>query len=425
MLAHAIVALTACQFERPADKEPPADASADAAPLACTPSTQSCTDDLYSECDASGAFVVYALPNGAPDGSAATITMHDYPCPLGCHGTEPRCNEIATAYGLDDVFDAIDPQAGVDLTIDEITGPAQITAANGQQFDRVTVVHPSGRAVEVPILRIPQPATYDLIVVPLRSLTIAEGARLRFFSDLPFVLLVRFDAVIAGELDYSGKGLPPVSTRSGCDVVAGTQLTGGAGNATTGGDASDGALGGASIIAANPSAIPLERGCSTPVGAGGGAVALTAGRRISLGPTSVINVSARGGQRLGAAVYGGGAGGTVVLEAPTIGYAIGATIQGRGGGGAAANITTGTNANGAHGDTDLSAPPVGGSCVGCGVGGGGGTEAMMAGDGTGSAPSVGAGGGAVGRCVIRTRTFTLPPPGAMRISMLALPIALR
>lgn len=425
MLAHAVLALAACQFERPADRDPPVDASADAAPPACTPSTQSCTGDLYSECDADGNFVVYETPNGAPDGSPATLTMSDYPCPLGCHATEPRCLDVAPSNELAVALDASATSAsGIDLVIDDPSGEASLIDQHQPGSTSVTITLANGTVISVPAMVIPQPGGPDLRVMMVRSLTIRAASRLKLRAAKPIAIASHFDIVIEGTLDYSGTNNVASSTQTGCDVPFESSTGAGAGNASAGGASSTGQPGGLATTG-NPYLEPLTNGCTSFTGIGGGGIQLVSRTRIAMLPGSLITIAGRRGQTQtsGGAFYvgGGGAGGNLLLEAPALGVASGAIVVGRGGSGAAGNPTTRLFADGVAGDADLTAPTVGGGvCPDCNARGGtGGTETSPAGGtGIGSPPAtaIAGGGGAVGRAVFRTRSPFLPPSGTMKLT---------
>jgi hypothetical protein len=144
--------------------------------------------------------------------------------------------------------------------------------------------------------------------------------------------------------------------------------------------------------------------------------------RLTVASGGIINVSGFRGAGVidfvSGAVYavGGGSGGGILLEAPTLAVNSNARLAGRGGSGGAANRTTSTVANGNHGDWDLNAASVpGATCTpvsACGTGGNGGTESAVPAAGTGTTPSIGGGGGAVGRCLVRDRSGTFNPPAA-------------
>jgi hypothetical protein len=155
---------------------------------------------------------------------------------------------------------------------------------------------------------------------------------------------------------------------------------------------------------------------------------------VVLGDGALLNVSGGGGfggcwrspvgcdQR---AATGGGAGGTVIIEAPNVFVAATAVVAGRGGNGAAMydSMTLGADigANGAAGTTTgtSNAPAVtcGSAPMLCGTGGVGGTETAVNGTpGLGTAPAKGGGGGGVGHGRIRNQGGAFsPPPGSMKI----------
>lgn len=410
--------LTACQFERPADVGEPA---VDAAPAECEAGTITCAASRYTACGADGQYVRYEVPNASAAGGPATLVMNGYACPLGCHATEPRCADLVPSNGVEVAFDEGEASpTGVDVTIDDPTGPATILDVGDGATTSVVVALTNGTNIIVPARVVPQPGGTDLRIVEVRSLTVAAGSRLRLQSLRPMAIVAHFDVHIAGAIEFSGRDNTIVTFRPACDLMLAPPATGGGGNGTDGGAASNGAPG-SGAQAGNPELEPLERGCTSWTGIGGGGLQLVSRRRIALVSTAVIDVSGRHGNGTGSGssfiAAGGGAGGSVLLEAPSVGFAPGSIVIGRGGGGAAGNPSTGMWAGGAHGNDDLGATSVpGGVCPDCsGRGGAGGTETMAAGAGAGS---VAGGGGAVGRALVRAAAVSAVPSGTMKIRFL-------
>ncbi|MBL8623063.1 MAG: hypothetical protein JNK64_17235 [Myxococcales bacterium] len=421
----ALLWVVGCQFERPTDVNFPIDAgidSPDAAPPECMAGSRSCDADKYTECDATGHFVTYEVPNAGPDGSPTTLTMHDYVCPLGCHATEPRCLDVLPSNGVERAMDAGQVSAaGLDLVIDDPTGDAQLLDDQVAGSTSVTIALASGATISVPARIWSQAGGPDLRVLEVRSFTIRPGSRLKLRGVKPIAIAAHFDIYIGGALDYSGTNNFASMVQAGCDVPLTGQAGAGAGNASSGGASSTGQPGGGALTG-SPDLAPLTGGCTAGLGIGGGGLQLVSRTRIVIAGTGSITVAGRRGQALtsGTSFYmaGGGAGGNVVLEAPGVAFMAGSVVVGRGGSGAAGNATTRASADGLAGDADVSATSVpGATCPDCAArGGAGGTETSPAGGaGTGSSTALAGGGGAVGRAVIRTRTIAFPPAASMRI----------
>jgi len=430
-----LLCILGCQFDRPRDVDFPVDAgidSPDAAPPECSAGTRTCVADQYTECDATGHFVAYDVPNGGPDGGPITLTMHDYACPLGCHTTEPRCLDIQPTNGIERALDSGGvTAAGLDVVLDDPTGDAQLLDDQAAGSTSVTIALANGANISVPARIWSQPGGPDVRVLEVRSLTIRPGSRLKLRGIKPIAVAAHFDIYIGGALDYSGTNNFASTVQTGCDVPLMGQAGAGAGNASTGGAASTGQAGGAAL-SGNPELVPLTGGCTAGLGIGGGGLQLVSRTRIVVAATGLITVAGRRGQALtsGSSFYmaGGGAGGNVVLEAPGVALLAGATVVGRGGSGAAGNATTRASADGLAGDAEATATAVpGATCPDCVArGGAGGTETTPSGGtGTGSGTALAGGGGAVGRAVIRTRTITFPPAGVMKISTLPRQLATR
>ena len=424
-LCFAVLCVVGCQFERPTDVDFPIDAgidSPDAAPPECVAGSRTCDAEKYTECDATGHFVTHEVPNAGPDGSPTTLTMHDYACPLGCHTTEPRCLDVLPTNGVERAIDGgqVSPD-GLDVVIDDPSGEAQVLDDQAVGSTSVTIALASGGTVSVPARIWPQPGGPDVRVLEVRSFTVRAGSRLKFRGVKLIAVAAHFDIYIGGVLDYSGTNNFPSTVQAGCDVALTGQAGAGAGNASAGGASSTGQAGGTTLTG-NPELVPLKGGCTAGLGIGGGGLQLVSRTRIVVAGTGMVTVAGRRGQALtsGSSFYmaGGGAGGNVVLEAPGVAFMAGSAVVGRGGSGAAGNVTTRASADGLAGDADATATSVpGATCPDCAArGGAGGTEANPAGGaGTGSGSALAGGGGSVGRAIIRTRTIAFPPAGVMKI----------
>jgi hypothetical protein len=208
--------------------------------------------------------------------------------------------------------------------------------------------------------------------------------------------------VIGASADYSAcdKGTPPTATSA----------AGGAGGSFggNGGDGGDGvANSGHGAHGASQTPSMLRGGCSGQVGAavaggtggaaghGGGVVALVANGSITV--EGVINASgeaAGGGVHPSAGGGGGGAGGLIVLDAPTV-SATGSIFTNGGGGGEASGVTGNDGANGNDPSVTGAGPTAGAASGGQGGAGGVGTTAAQSG-GSVAAHAGGGGGGSVG-----------------------------
>lgn len=420
--------LVACKFPFPADV-PDDDASASDGSVdapACTPRSAVCANGALTVCDANGNAVSYQVPNGGSDGTPVEVTLHEYPCPLGCAQDGQRCADVAPSNGLAGALDSATLE-GPDVVIDDPDSAVLSTTSelqNGYAF----VFEGLDPIVELPIpaVIVPQTNAPDILVLVVRSFTVKPGVKLRVAGTRAFAIVSHLDIYIGGTLDASGAVIGAgTSTDPACNVVAQAGILGGGGNRDAGGASSTGGAGGQPRAQSNATLMPLEGGCGSERVAGlggGGGVQLVSRTKLVLGPAGVISVAGNkgtgrlnGGQLL---LTGGGSGGNLRIEAPTIAIHPGSRIVGRGGSGAAANTVNNSFQNGVAGDADLSATSVPGpTCAGCGVGGNGGTTLSAPAAGQGGGTMVASGGGSVGRCVLATRSGVVAPPaGSMMIA---------
>ncbi len=402
----------------------------------CARSTQSCTSNLFTQCDASGDFVAYDVPNGSATGDPMTIAMNGYTCPLGCHSTLPRCGDIDASNGLNVALDqpATSP-SGVDLPSDIAIPARTIKAINTSNFDSVnglTVVTLDNDApYSVPAELIVQSGAPEILVLKVRSFKVAAGTTITVSGTRALAIVSHFDIYVAGTIDISGAaGGPGLLTTAGCVGTYASLASGGGAYLGSGGSSSTGGAGGSSVQSSVLT--PLSGGCGggtgglVPGGRAAGAIQLVSRTQAVFASTALINASGGGGyatcNSANCTSYratGGGSGGGSSIEAPLIGFVTGSVVAGRGGNGAASNSGT-SGGQGTPGTTTGSSNGPGVTCSGCGVGGVGGTESTISGSaGTGTAPAIAGGGGGVGRCVTRNRTGTLTPPsGTMKINFL-------
>ena len=393
--------------------------------------TCSAASGLYTACGADGAYVRHLIPNGGAGGTPATIEMRDYTCPMGCHASEPRCLDVSASNGLNAALDAAATSpGGLDLAVAEAGETILDTGVFDATAGTTVLTPPSGTPVTVPARVITQSGAPDILVLEVRTFTIAAGATLVVRGTRALGVASHFDVYIAGHLKASGAvGGAGQSLYGPCHGVSSGVATGGGGNLHTAGRSSTASLGGVAQAVAMLS--PLDGGCGggaitsaggPPRSRGGGGIELVSRTKIVL-DGGLLNVSGRAGYAsidptdTTAWATGGGSGGNVVLEAPGIGFLNGSSINGRGGSGGAALQSPPTVAVGRDGDE---ASNDGAMCSGCGVGGRGGTETATPGSGTGTAPALGGGGGSVGKCIMRTRAGSVGlPPGALKIFLVA------
>ncbi|HUQ08093.1 MAG TPA: hypothetical protein VM261_36610, partial [Kofleriaceae bacterium] len=307
-----------------------------------------------------------------------------------------------------------------------------IDTSNFNSGSGVTVVTlDNDTAYSVPASVLTQTYGPEILVLKLRSFTVPQGTTLTVTGTRALAIVSEFDIYIAGTIDLSGPaGGPGRVTTAGCVGTYASLASGGGAFYALGGSSSTSGAGGSGDFNMRIYMNPLGGGCAGGTGGlvsggpAGGALQLATRTKVVLAPTALIDVSGGGGRATcstaGCTSYratGGGAGGGVLIEAPTITFDTGAIVAGRGGNGAASNSGT-VGANGAAGTTIGASNAAAATCASCGVGGIGGTETTLAGSaGTGTAPAIAGGGGGVGRCITRTRTGSvLIPSGTMKIA---------
>ena len=165
----------------------------------------------------------------------------------------------------------------------------------------------------------------------------------------------------------------------------------------------------------------------TSGGAGGGALQLTALGSITI--TGTVEAGGAGGSGgpgdavagNGGAGAGGGAGGALLLEAPTITLAASSVLAANGGGGGGAGSGATTGSPGAHGATSATPAAGGAPAAGGQPGGAGGAAGAPAQPGTsGTESNGGGGGGGAGRIHVRARSLTAggtTSPNATSVSL--------
>ncbi len=229
----------------------------------------------------------------------------------------------------------------------------------------------------------------ELMVLPLKSLVVPEGCRMRISGNRALAIVVADRIQIAGTVDASADGLisgpgalPDSLACHGGDGQDGgvSGLGGGGGGARFG---QGGAGGGAASVAGgggdampNVTLEPLMGGCSGGTGAektisstlggmGGGALMLACTGQIHISGTVTVN-GGPGASSSTAAGGGGGSGGSLLIEGPDI-EVTGSLLAegGRGGDGAGA-----AGGEGGHDSTPNGQPGAVANAVGGGGGGG-------------------------------------------------------
>jgi hypothetical protein len=253
-----------------------------------------------------------------------------------------------------------------------------------------------------------------------KNVHIAADKILEVGGERPVVIIALESIVIDGSIQvkegFSGAyplgnaqqdGAGPGAGKGSSNTTSGSGGGGGfCGKGGNGGAAT--ALGGPSY--GSPELLPLQGGSTGGAlfaAEGGGAIQLVAGREIVLKAGSYID--ARGG----GAVAGGGSGGAILIEAPTVKISGSVTANGGGGGapGGQGGTPGGRTATPALGGRNAENINGGDGGAGATANGTNGVLSPTPGDGSGSA----SGGGAAGRIRINTRS------GAAEVSGLVSP----
>lgn len=340
-------------------------------------------------------------------------------CPLGCFEDEPRCREIDPSNDLAAYLDMVSDPPDVDLedaTINTNTG---------------VITDVGGITVDVPnFLVYPPIGGVPVRVFVANKVRIGRASTQGVFYEFtgPALAIVARDEIrVTGELHALGAagGVLLAGCTGGRGLIrsACTYASSGGGG---GGFATDGAKGGdvtnnsepggaAGIASGSERLVPLRGGCAggsvnnesgQPAdleygGPGGGAIQLSSRTNIVI--DGIIDVSgAEGGgedhydQTAGYLIFGGGAGGGILLEAPAVTLDVNARLSAGGGVGG--------------GDTGAGCP-ANTSCSMAGSGARPGTPATAGAD-IACTPSTqmtafsGGGGGGLGRVRINTATGT-------------------
>jgi hypothetical protein len=372
----------------------------------------------------------HALEVSAPNGTAELANAFAVlPCPTGqvCAPTEPWRYTPSNFNPL-----ALSPSASA--TVASCT--AQFSTTSDSFVLNTCGLQPN-------VARVTLSDGREATLLAFGDLNIGTGASLTLTGDRPAILAVFGNARIDGSMmanstpSQRGAGSTafPVTGGScvghaggnGGDISAGG---GGAGYRHAGGG------GGSHLLAAGgaggtadpaPGPMPLRGGCpgGSPAsqqmgspGAGGGAFQISvSGELFVSGVLSVSGAGGNGGDANNEAGYGGGSGGTLVLEGDRITLTDTAKLTangGGGGGGAATGIASG--GTGADGATASAQPAGGGNPTansGPGGAGGAGTSLPVPGGSSLNDNGAGGGGGSAGAIFVRSS------PAVCSVSQLA------
>ena len=236
----------------------------------------------------------------------------------------------------------------------------------------------------------------DVVVIPLKGLTVSSGNTLKLIGTRPVIFAVRGNVTVDGTLDASASGTTPgAGGQWSCGSSAGVTGTGSASFGLGGGGGGGGAfgtngglggkgdnsnnMGAAGVARGNVDMLPLYGGCGGGNGGGCGAAAGAAGGAVQITASGIIDINgtirangapgATGCSTEGGGA-GGGSGGAILLEAATRDTA-GATITANGGnGGDGVGFAYGSGGVGSS--SSSSAGGKGTDALGAGGGGGGG-----------------------------------------------------
>lgn len=364
----------------------------------CDPNETACTNDKVATCDANG-----------------VVTIAEE-CSFGCATDGPRCLELVPSNLLDDV---LTPNA-FDIDLD-LSGTVTIHVDDGSidgappHASFLIPAPATGAAIRVFFAKTIRLGNVTVVAANATSPAIAFRARDAIFVE--GTLAVSSNTMFAPGAMYNTECVGGPGAYSPNSPFAGV-ASGGGGNATSGG--AGGAVSAKIIVPEEASApggvfgtdelVPLRGGCGVRnATAGGGAVQLSAGKRIVLNGAIDVRGGAGGRKPQSGDVIpqGGGAGGGVLLEADTIEIASTARVLATGGSGASKQ---------ADGVQSINASPaLGAACSlpNCGRGGDGASPSTEAQDG-GDALNVdqtmytGGGGGGLGRLRINTGDGTMP-----------------
>lgn len=369
----------------------------------CEANQTVCQNGVVASCDANG---------------AQTATTN---CPLGCFEDQPRCRDIDPSNHLGTYFDMNKTPPDLDLsTIDY----------NVLNDNSGTIRDPSG---VMPDITVPNYVVTQAAPGPKLHVYVVNNLKLGNVTVIgndgnsqAIVFLAAGDVKVSGNVvvrqeagmysDPTCAGKPGVSgTAQANDAVEGYGPGGGGavGPGGNGGIVDDGSPGGARVGGAAygvDSLEPLVGGCmgggyynpitgevDTYGAGGGGAVQITSRKSITV--TGTVNTDGGQGRAFGTGprttvTQGGGAGGSLLLEAPVVSFAATSKLSAIGGDGYGCSPAGEFCGSRGMGGTSTSAATAGGSLSF--VTAAGGSAEFYA----------GGGGGSVGRIRINTPTST-------------------
>ncbi len=358
----------------------------------CEPNETVCANGRVQTCDANGAVVASEA------------------CALGCFEDEPRCRQLKPSNNLGAYLDMVADPPDLDLEAAEFHPETGVVRVGAQTVSIPSFeVQGTGNGVRVRV--------FVVNSLTLNSASVLIGGDSRLAPGAAIAIVARGNISITGEVlvapraGGAGLGCLPAGPGSARDAGSGRVLTTGGGG---GANATHGAEGGAivgdsvggvkDVSSGTMALVPLRGGCaggyydsspSVPFHNGGGAIQLSSGTTIEIDATidvrGTVGEFDRFDQTNGFMVGGGGAGGSILLEAPSVKLGPNANLLALGGNGAQACTTTSTY---------------------CGAGGEGATPAASATKGMDVPTATGAnliissggGGGGLGRMRINTAT---------------------
>jgi hypothetical protein len=354
--------------------------------------------------------------------------------PLSEDGPTSDASSIDASIALDVAHLGPAEEAGLVSTLEWTIDTATTIRTSGG-----TPIQPAPPAGIVVLAAVPQESGGSVMVIQAKTIVI--NAPVTVEGSLPLIVVatetLALSEAIDGAADRNTPG--PGGTTGGMGVGgngqsgSGESDCGGGGGGfqsagAPGGDCKDalGAAGGAAFVPAvllggsgGGNASPSS--CNRRGGAGGGALQFSAGRTITLSGAAAIDVGGGGGDRGvdcdfligwdGAAGAGGGSGGMIYLQAPSL-LGTGILRANGGGAGGAANSFSSDGSDGGNGRSSAGA---GGAGSGGGNGGHGaagdatGDSAAARGESkTGTDENSGGGGGGIGWIFVRTTTAAVP-----------------
>lgn len=365
-------------------------------------------------------------------------------CELGCMPLAPgaRCLDVDPSNGV-----GITATAGLTMDITVAGGVATFNTDSGAISGVVT--RAAGQGISAGIaFELRTTGTQPIGVWTFHRLTVTAGATIRFTGPRSAVFVSGTDVAIAGTIDGTGGcyGADPMCAGPGAGVggntlaatgcgpggigVAATTGTGDSGGGGGGGRGAGGAGGAggpdgtgglAGTACVSVLAEPLVGGAGGGTGSvgaatackgggGGGALQITALDEITVDGTITMGGSAGEGGRPdmtlsnGGAGCGGGAGGSILLEAILVKLnGTGVLAANGGGGGGGASLGTAGSRGSSGGETAMPAPG-GAPASGSGGAGGAGAAAAVAAaaGGVSAMGNAGGGGGGIGVIYVRT-----------------------